>query len=524
MKELLFSDQSDKPLSIEPPFGGAEAKPQNSENPNLTPEDEEFIAKTVMSSIGMYPADAPWHEPKDVWVNTLKERVIPISEANFLIHQHFVESKGTESDISIATGILADITPQLNQIASSQFEQGFRGPKSWQEVDPETCSQLDGKITKNLKDEGNINFFAQNPSIRKGLELIQNVLIRSKNPDEIYEKHSEYMKSCINANSNGQHILYIPFESDFTKPVSSEDEVTQICEATVSVVAPMAKRERDAFDRLTDSTWALLKARENAQQLDSRLNIIVGTNIMGAGFEALDSTVGEYFIIKHNGGHEHGFYLVINNLSKKIKYWDISSELISPPVSSDPNNFVKTMTLLYTIHEQAHRLYPEHGKFGEVPADIPAVILALKIAKNQGLSKDEVVKGILTEHVSEIINGVSDTDWFEGHNSNSGNELFDGYLISAVVIMNAVAESGLVRVNREGRIDINLTEDNLAKLFFDLETVDVKFHDKDKKTLEKIKLAVANPEAREIIGLYRQKIKEMEFTKGTPLLQEVNRQ
>jgi hypothetical protein len=498
---------------------------QNSEKTNLTPEDLNFIAKTVNAAIGIYPPDAPWLEPKNEWAKALTQRIAPISEANILIHHYFEETKGVNSEISITTGILADITPQLSEVASDQFRMGFEGPKSWMEVSPEACRLLDEKIVKILNNENNISFFVQNTSFKKGLELIQNVLIKSNDPNFIYEKQSEYMKACINANANGKLVLYIPFESDFTNPVKSEKEIAQICEASISVMVPMNVEERWEFDNLIDSTWGHLKERKNAHKTNSKLNVIAGTNIMGAGFEALDSTVGESFILRQNGGHEHGFYLAINNLAKKQKFWEASTELLNLKTSNDIDTYYKNLILLYVLHEEGHRLFPVHGINGEVPADIPAVVYALKISmeNNNKFEIHEVVKAIVTEYVSEIVNSVSDNDWFEGHNSNSGNDLFDGYLLSSVVIMNALADSGLIRANREGKIDINLTPDNLTKLFEDLETVDAKFHEKDEKTLDKIKLAVANPEARKIIELYRYKIKEIEFTQNTPLLQEMNR-
>ena len=524
MKEqLVIYDDSGDPLRAVPPFGGAEAKLQNSENPDLTPEDNKYIANLIKTSIGIYPPDAPWLEPQSGWVEALRRRKEPISRANHLIHEYFSETKGRFSEIAITTGILAEITPELTQIAISQFEQGFTGPKSWEKIEAEASKLLDGKIDKIFNNKDNTDFFIKNSSIKKGLELIQSVLIRSNNPDEIYEKHSEYMKDCIDANSKGQTILYIPFESDFTNPVKSEKEKTQICEVMVSVLLPMEGRKRQELDKLIESTWDQLKERKNAHKTNSKLNVIMGTNIMRAGFEVLDSTVGESFIIKHTGGHEHGFYLAVNNLAKKTDFWEASTELINLKTSNDPETYYKNLILLYVLHEEGHRLFPVHGIHGEVPADIPAVMYALKISlqNNQKFEVHEVMKAIVTEYVSEIVNSVSDTDWFEGHNSNSGNDLFDGYLLSSVVIINALADSGITRVNREGKIDINLTQDNLIKLFEDLETVDAKFHGKDEKTLDKIKLAVANPEAREIIELYRNKIKEKQFTQNTSLLQEM---
>lgn len=526
MKEQLaiYEDTVD-PLSTKPPFGGAEAKLQNSEiKPDLTPEDILFISKTVKSAIGIYPPDAPWLEPQSGWLEALKSRKKPISNANRSIYEYFVETKGKSSEIAVITGILAEITPELTQIAIRQFQERFTGPKSWAKVEPEACKSLDEKINKILEDTVGDSFFINNPSIKKGLELIQNTLIKSESPDEIFEKHSEYLKECIQANANGKAILYIPFESDFTNPVKSEQEKTQICEAMVSVVLPMEASRRQGLDKLIESTWDHLKERKHAHKTNSKLNVIIGTNVMGAGFEALDSTVGESFVLKQNGGHEHGFYLAVNNLAKKTDFWEASAELLNLKTSNDPETYYKNLILLYVLHEEGHRLFPVHGIHGEVPADIPAVMYALKISlqNDQEFEVHEVMKAIVTEYISEIVNSVSDKDWFEGHNSNSGNDLFDGYLLSSVVIMNALTDSDIARVNREGKIDINLTKWNLIKLFNDLESVDAKFHEKDEKTLDKIKLAVANPEAREIIELYRNKIKEKQFTDSPPLLQEIN--
>jgi hypothetical protein len=527
MKEQLVYDNCEDPLSTKPPFGGAEAKPQNSDYPDLTPKDIECVEDLVRSYVGVYPTDAPWHEPQSVWIETLKRRKGPISQANSLIHEHFVKEHGMDSDVAITTGILAQITPELTQIAVTQFEQGYHGPKSWQKVNPVSSQILEQKVNSILRDKSKVEYFLHNPSIKKGLDLIQNVLVPLNNPDKIYEKHSEYMKACIEANSNRQPILYIPLESDFTHPVKSEQEKTKICEATVSVVLPIDREDRLEFDKLMLTTWELLKQRKNAHKTNSKLNAIVGINIMGAGFDTLDSTVGESFIIKQNGGHEHGVYLAVNNMAKKIDFWQASTELLNIPSLDDPKKYYRNFLLLYVLHEEGHRLFPVHGIHGEVPADIPAVIYALKISQNPNLigitdpnhefETHEIIKAILTEYVSEIVNGVSDKDWFEGHNSNSGNDLFDGYLLSSVVIVNSIASSGIARVNRERLIDINLSPENLRKLFKDLETIDTKFHNGDEKTLDKIKLAVCNPEARKIVELYRNTIRGKQFTSNISL-------
>ena len=513
MKENpIFSDDGD-PLSTKPPFGGAEAKPLNSEKTNLTPQDLHFIADTVHSAIGIYPPDAPWHDPKETWPGVLKSRKEPIIWANRAIHEHFVETNGENSEIAQITGILSELTPEITQIAILQFEQGFTGSKSWREVDPEASAELSKKIKSILADNGKSKLFAENPTVKAGLEFINDVLIPSNDPVLINKAYSEYTRLCIDANATGKPIIYIPFESDFTKPVLSESERTQICEAMVSVVMPMEKTERDSFDRLTTATWELLRQRGTPHQINTRINMIVGYNVMESGFGAFDSTVGMAFVLKSKGSHEHGFYLAINNLAKKSKFWQASTELLNTHVSSDHQTFSNILTLLYAAHEQSHRLYPEQGTFGEVPADIPAVILALKIAMAPELigneytfQPEEVVAGILTEYVSEIINSVSRDDLFEGHSSNTGNELFDGYLLSAVVIMNAMVESGIVRANEFGKIDVDLSPDKLAKLFEDLEMIDGEFHKKNQRVLDKIRLAVANPEAIKIIELYRDNV------------------
>lgn len=515
-----------EPLPTKPPSWGAEAELQNPDYPNLTPEDSLFIAKTISKNIGEYPVGAPWTEPINEWSKALRARIQPISQANSQIHEHFAETKGSSSALAVSTGILAEITPELTQIAAAQFEEGFHGPKSWNETNPEACVSLMEKINKILEDDKNLSFFVQNSSFRQGLELMQTVLITSGNPNEIFVKNSEYMKMCTEANARGEIVLYIPFESDFTNPVKNEKEKTEVCEAMVSVLIPLDKFARVRFDKLENATWELLRQQEFAHQHNTKLNILVGTNIMGAGFEALSSTVGEAFVLKHKGTHEHGFYLAINNLAKKKDFWLASSELVNIEGASDLDSFYKYFTFLYLLHEQGHKFFPEHGITGEVPADIPAVMYALQISVKPELIGDnpesrefkpqETVKAILTEYVSEIVNSVSNEAWIEGHKANTGNDLFDGYILSAVIIVNSLVKNGIIRVNRERKIDVNLTVENLNSLLIDLKTINRDFHNKKPETLVEIRLAVASPEARELIDLYRLKIKEKSFT-GSPL-------
>jgi hypothetical protein len=519
----ILPETARDPLPTLPSLRRAEAKPQNPENPRLIKEDLAFIENITLQAIGMCPADAEWDRPIGFWVETLNQRSEPMARANLAVHDYFVEQKGRSSDLAVATDIIAKITPEINQVAINQLSWGFRGPASWKDAaGEETGNSLKTKIDNILSDSNNRKFFTDNASFKDGLTFMRDVLISGKNPDEIYEKHSQYMGRCIQANAKGEIILYIPFESDFTHPVQSEREKTQVCEAMVSVLTPMVSNERKQFERLAQSTWEILKGRRHAHQINKSLNIIAGMKVVGAGFDTLSSMIGEAFIIKRGETHEHGFYLAINNLAKKMDFWKASLSMTD--VNYDDGSFYKNLTLLHLLHEQGHRLFPEYGAHGEVPADIPAVICALKIATvpeligtnyiDEKFDPKQLVTAILTEYVSEVVNSVSDTDWFEGHNSNSGNELFDGYLLSGVVVVNALAESGVVKIDEEtDKIRIDLDKNNIQRLFSSLEETDNIFHEKNhqrhKATLEKIKLAVANPEATRILQAYREKVGEI---------------
>jgi len=528
MKELLTNcDGLEEPLSTKPPLGGAEAKPQNSENPDFTPRDLNFIAEIVETETGeCYPLDGIWQEPEELWVEKLRERKDAVIAANFRIHEHFVQKEGSDSDIAVATAIFTQITPELTAIAISQKEQGFLGPKSWNDVNPEACNRLDFKISQILNETGNNPTFEKNSSIKKSLEFIQTVLIRSDDPGFIYEEHSKFLKSCIEANEKGELIIYIPFESDYTHPVNSELESTQICEATATLMMPLTNDEREEFINSAKSNFARLKQRRHVHQINHDLNIIVGNDIMDAGFGIFSAQIGEAFMIKHKGSHEHGFYLAVNNLVKRQKYLEASNELVRMSEPIKAVTFYKTLEQLLTSHEQGHRLTLEYGKFGEVATDIPTVITALQKAyigraidnKDYSSKINGIVCAILAEYVSGIIDTVSRDAWFEGHKANPENALFAGYLLSSVLIINAITDSGMVAIGSDGKININSSQENLTKLFNDLEEVNDKFSEKDLGTLEKIKDAVTNPEAERIISLYRDKIDEIEFRRSMKLI------
>ncbi|KKR73458.1 MAG: hypothetical protein UU16_C0021G0018 [Candidatus Woesebacteria bacterium GW2011_GWA2_40_7] len=434
------------------------------------------VSDIVQDAVG-YPPNAPWDKPIGEWLGVLKERLGPICKANVEIFKHF-ENKDNKSDETLIFEIFADLTPEITEIAISQFEQGYHGPKSWREVNGDASDRLEEKITNALSTDKFSGMLGRSKGIRKALEFVKNVLIHSNDPDYIFRKHSEYIETCVEANANGESILFIPFDSDYTNPVENFGDMTQICEASISVILPIETEERAKFNKLANSLWSRLKQRGNKTDV-SIPKFIVGKDMGAAGFSVLSSTVGEVVTFDSGKGNEHCIYLALNNLAKKIEYWNISS-------------------------------------------DIPAVITAVKMAfENGGYDLHVVITGVLTEYVSEIVTGVSEEAWFEGHRENKSNKIFDGYILSAVLILNSLTDSGLVRMNREGGIDINATPDNLKLFFADLEMVDAKFYEKDKKILERISLAVANPEALELIDLFRTKFKEKLFSQKAFIPTEV---
>ncbi|KKS90655.1 MAG: hypothetical protein UV66_C0001G0012 [Candidatus Woesebacteria bacterium GW2011_GWA1_43_12] len=477
------------------------------------------VSDIVQDAVG-YPPNAPWDKPIGEWLGVLKERLGPICKANVEIFKHF-ENKDNKSDETLIFEIFADLTPEITEIAISQFEQGYHGPKSWREVNGDASDRLEEKITNALSTDKFSGMLGRSKGIRKALEFVKNVLIHSNDPDYIFRKHSEYIETCVEANANGESILFIPFDSDYTNPVENFGDMTQICEASISVILPIETEERAKFNKLANSLWSRLKQRGNKTDV-SIPKFIVGKDMGAAGFSVLSSTVGEVVTFDSGKGNEHCIYLALNNLAKKIEYWNISSEVVNTHTSKSPEAFFKTATLLYLLHEEGHRLFPENGLYGETTTDIPAVITAVKMAfENGGYDLHVVITGVLTEYVSEIVTGVSEEAWFEGHRENKSNKIFDGYILSAVLILNSLTDSGLVRMNREGGIDINATPDNLKLFFADLEMVDAKFYEKDKKILERISLAVANPEALELIDLFRTKFKEKLFSQKAFIPTEV---
>lgn len=477
------------------------------------------VSDIVQDAIG-YPPNALWDKPIGEWVDELKKRFEPVCKANIEIYNHF-ENKDKNSDETLIFEIFADLTPEVTAIAISQFEQGYNGPKSWREINKDASGRLEEKITNVLSTDKFSDMLGRLKGVSKALEFIKSTLIPSNNPGEIFRKHSEYIKACVEANANGEPILFIPFDSDYTNPVENAGEKTQICEASVSVVLPIEAKERAKFDKLAESLWNRLKQRKNQSDVPMP-KFIVGKDMAAAGFPVLSSTVGEAITTDRGKGAEHCIYLALNNFAKTIEYWNISSEVVNTQTSKSHEVFFKITTLLYLLHEEGHRLFPEYGLFGETTTDIPAVITAVKMVfENGGYDPNDLIKGVLTEYVSEIVTGVSDIAWFEGHRGNKSNQVFEGYILSAVLILNSFTDSGLVRVNREGSIDINATPENLKLFLADLEMVDAKFYEKDEKTLERISLAVANPEAIDIIELYRRKVKERLFTQNSPIPAEI---
>lgn len=456
------------------------------------------VKSIVAANFGSYPIDANWSDTNG-WLDQLKKRVEPTAETNREIHNYFENKYGYDSNVSMATGILATITPELTKIACAQLE-GYKGPRSWRSVDRASSQILRNKIDSEIKNSSNEKFFKTNPTFKDGLLLIRDVLIPESNPSEIEKKHSEYMKKCISDNTNGKIVLFIPRESDYTHPIVNEDETTPICEASVSILLPLSADERKKFDETNKKSWSALSGRKYANKNSVPPNILVGDNLMGAGFEVLSATSGEAFTIKVNGRNENGFYFARNNVIKKQKFWELTGDLMG--VAQRKEDLIPYFSLLYTLHEDGHRLFPQYGIYGEVPTDIPAVMKSIEMGPSLELDPKEMVRAIITEYVSEIIASTSGGELFDGYKADKGNNLFSGYLLSGVVIVNSLVSSGVARFS-EGKISVDTSKEAIQKFNNELETVDRLFHKNDPNIKKKIRLAVLTPMAKQLVDALR---------------------
>ena len=368
-------------------------------------EDEESIASIVRGQFGIYPVSLDWSSPQ-VWKDVLSSRLDVAVNSNIEISRYFSDKYGKNSDLAISSGIVANLTPEITKIAMIQME-GYKGPRSWQSVDKESSRFLTYKINNILSSQSNVEFFAKNSTFSEGLLLIRDTLIKTGNPDVIQERHSRYVEECINANARGEIILNIPYESDYTHPVKKDSEKTMICEASTSLLIPLKKEAREMLNNITVHSREYLSKRKYAGKAE-KLNLLVGESICGAGIEVLSAVSGEAFNFIKDKKLEYGFYLAINNFAKKEDYWIKSGKLMNFSQNEINLDLTPYFMMLYVPHENAHILFPQYDIFGEVPADVPAVIFSLKESEKVfNLNTNQMIRAIFTEYASEIIDSTS---------------------------------------------------------------------------------------------------------------------
>ena len=466
----------------------------------LDREDTQAVESITRANFGLYPVSPDWSKPWE-WKDVLASRSSSATSTNRQIHEFFAGKYGNKSDLAVSTGIVAEITPEITTIASIQIE-SYRGPRSWRSTDRKSSSELSFKIGKILSDASHKEFFLKNPTFKDGLVFIKDTLIPEANPDAIQNLHSSYMEKCIKDNMDGKIVLNIPFESDYTHPVKNESDKTMVCEASVSILLPLEEKERKTFDKLTKSSRDFLLNRKYGKKSE-RLNILVGESITGAGFEALSAVSGEAFYLKSDKKIGYGFYLAINNFAKKDPFWRTCGEVMDFDQPEQDADLTPYFTILYVPHENAHVIFPQYDMFGEVPADVPAVIFSIsECNKDFGLDPKQMVRAIFTEYGSEIVESASGGELFAGYKADETNRFLRDYLLSSVVIVNAMADSKLLTVSG-GKIHINNDPETIKKFIYDLEAVDSLFHKNDPNIKAKIRLAVLSPSAKRLIDLFR---------------------
>ena len=466
----------------------------------LDRQDMSIIKSVTSANFGSYPVSPDWSKPA-TWRDVLSSRAEIAARTNGEIHEFFAQKYGPKSDLAVSTGIVAEITPEITTIASIQIA-GYKGPRSWKITDKESSYWLSFKIKNILSNPSYEEFFLKNPTFREGLMLIKDSFIKVGNPDLLQDLHSKYMAKCIQDNSDGKIVLNIPFESDYTHPVKKESDKTMVCEAAVSILLPLEESDRKTFDKITRNSRDFLLKRKYARNAEN-LNILVGDSIAGAGFEALSAVSGEAFYLNGDDKTEYGFYLARNNFAKKDPFWKSCGKLMDFSKSAQDTDLTPYFTLLYVPHENAHIIFPQYDMFGEVLADVPAVIFSiLECKKDFSLDPKQMIRAIFTEYGSEIVESYTGGELFAGYKADETNRFLRDYLLSSVVIVNAMADSKLLTVSG-GKIHINNDPETIKKFIYDLEAVDSLFHKNDPNIKAKIRPAVLSPSAKRLIDLFR---------------------
>ncbi|OGM76495.1 hypothetical protein A2394_00720 [Candidatus Woesebacteria bacterium RIFOXYB1_FULL_42_36] len=461
-------------------------------------QDMSAVKSITSANFGSYPVSPDWSKP-DEWKDVLLARAETAAITNNEIHEFFTHKYGVKSDLAISTGIVAEITPEMTMIASAQIA-GYKGPASWRATDKDSSYWLSLKIKNILSNSLYKDFFQKNPTFREGLMLIKDTFIRTGDPDFLQEAHSKYSVKCIKDNSDGKIVLNIPFESDYTHPVKKESDKTMVCEATVSILLPLEESDRKIFNKITRDSRDFLLKRKYAKSSE-RLNMLVGDSIAGAGFEALSAVSGEAFYLKYDKKTKYGFYLARNNFAKKEPFWKSCGKLMNFSESELDIDLTPYFTLLYVPHENAHIVFPQYDMFGEVPADVPAVIYSItECDRNFGLDQKQMIRAIFTEYASEIVESSTGGELFAGYKADETNRFLRDYLLSSVVIVNAIADTKLLTVS-DGKIIIYNDPITFKKFIYELEAVDRLFHKNDPNIKARIRLAVLSPSAKRIIDL-----------------------
>jgi len=507
MKELdTHTDTSIEPLPILPGDSSAYFQESYNEHPNAYMDTNDLLAvrSIISANFGEYPISSDTWSDMSRWKETITSRIDAATLASIETAEYFEGKYGPDNDIAVATRIFSEITPELTTIASNQVE-GYKGPRSWMQVDRLSSENLHTKIENILMNPTFNRFLSENATFKDGLLYIKDVLIPISDPKIIDKTHSEYVKKCIKENFDGKIVLNIPLESDYTHPATSDLDRTTISEASASLLIPLSKSDREVFDRVNMHSWEYLAGRKYART-HKPLNVLVGDSLLGAGFEVFSTTCGETFTFNNGQNIEHGFYFARNALAKKNRYWQVGGNLMNFTSDEISADLMPYFTLLYVPHENAHKLFPQHGIYGEVTADVPAVIYSLLNSdKKYGLSSKQMIRAMISEYVSEIIESMGGGELFDGYKADKTNNLFRGYLISGVVIMNAMAGSGILKVSND-RMIIDSNPQLIQRFIGELEKVDSLFHKKDPNIRSKIKLAVLTPFARDTVNLFRKAV------------------
>ena len=380
----------------------------------------------------------------------ITERNVSHTEVLSALPYTIAATYGGGTDEFYAAEIFSILGQNANIIAADQLRGGLDGRNgSWEYYSPEATRKIAWGIRYMLSAKRYSRFFDRCPEFRETLLALYD-LKEETDPDILLEKALKIEHLAAAGHVRGQPVLFADLDTSYLIGDQKLGEKWPMWLMNLLLVYSLPSELKSFADRVNEDAWQTACEAYDVGSNLKRPDNIIGFKI-GSGFELFSEMMGMSL-------RKKGVFIDWSMLAKHVKRWGITSRLFG---TSGTEEMFSPYFWAMQVHENGHFVRestrdnnspPTTQIFEEVLQDAFSVSGVLRKIASGGYADPRSFNRIFQPlpTVAVIVSEFVDELPCEGDIVGIG--IYDGYKLSAAVVLNALTQNGVVRVGGERSI------------------------------------------------------------------------